>query len=413
METGLVWPRERFREPHRAALQTGRARIAIQMKIDDVFALTIEIGIFPAAGRRDRPGNDRVDPGPGFFLQWHSILAIRWNRIEYHAICVSPARAARHAHDDEPVLRVGQFPVRQFQHRARGEVQHVALAAIFDLPGQRYLAAQLRLLLRLVLVLTRRSPRIGFAVRRAVVVDRADRLDRIRYCRFRVERTDRIGRRHGRRTHFERADRLDAVGIQPAVRPVCDHQALGIAAVVRIVVAEAHTLAPLPFVAHEPDTRASAQSRDERQIVLVPLHHETALAVGPIQREFEIGEDLVEIVLPQNPLDDLRNARVEEEPALRRIAQQRQSRLQHDFVQRLVAVRSLQRKARHYTLHAPRCFRLTPSVLRRRLNDERAHPHQEFATRQVTARMRELDRVPGRLADSACAFELVHVRECG
>jgi len=197
------------------------------------------------------------------------------------------------------------------------------------------------------------------------------------------------------------------------VRPVCNRQALGIPAVVRIVVAEAHPLAAFPFLADEPDARAAAQSRDERQIVLAPLHHEAALSIGSVQLEFETRENLVELVFPQDLLDDLGNAHVEEEPALRRIAQQRQTRFQHDLVQRLIAVGGLQREARHHALHAPRLLRPAPSVTRRRLNDECTHPVQKFTARQVVTGMGEPDRVLRRLADPTLAIEFVDVRKRG
>ncbi|CAB3772897.1 hypothetical protein LMG29739_06341 [Paraburkholderia solisilvae] len=405
---------ERLRQPHRAAVEPRRARVAIEMQVDDVAALFIQIRITPvpvrAAGRRDAPGHHAVHARPRVFEQRQPVQPVRRDRREPDPIAAAARRAARHPHRQQPVLRVGQLAIRQLQHAARREIGHVAAAAVFDLRGVRRLAAQPRLVVRVVGMPVRRAPDIRFARGGAVVPDLVRAVDRLIRCALGAEGAHRVARRDGRRVHLERIDRFDASAFQPAGLAVCDRQRR-VAAVVRQVVAEAHLLAAPARLAHVPDARAAAQPRDEREVVLVPLHHELALAVSAIQVEVERREQPVEAVLAQDLRDDLRVAHVEEEAALRRVAQQRHARLQHDLVGGFVHTAAEQRKAGRDTAHAPLGLGRAPRRVRR-LDDEARRLVQVFVARQVVPRVREADHVTRRLADRAFTVKREHPGLC-
>ena len=201
----------------------------------------------------------------------------------------------------------------------------------------------------------------------------------------------------------------------PAFR-VKRHAQAGLASIVRQVVAEAHDLAMFAFFLDEPDAGAPAQTRNECKVALVPLHDEFARLVLSIQLEIETCLNRIETVFAQNLLDDFRKAQVQEEPAFRGIAQEREARFEYDFISRLVAIAGKLVEGGNDALNlAARAIRRCQAGQAWWLNCESGGAVQIIGAGQIGQRMRERDCKAPRLADRFDAIEAhdTHVFRAG
>ncbi|CAE6885329.1 hypothetical protein R70199_02785 [Paraburkholderia domus] len=178
METGLPCARERLRQSHRAAFQPRRALVLIRMDVHDIGTLRVQIRVLVPARRGNRARDDPFDFGPRIFQQRQPIQPVRRNRGEFDAVRLLARCAAFHAYREQPVLSIGQCPVRELEDATGREVQHVARAAIHHLCGHGRLAPQQCFCLRVILAQIRRAPGISLTIGGAVLCDLVGRFDR-------------------------------------------------------------------------------------------------------------------------------------------------------------------------------------------------------------------------------------------
>ena len=142
------------------------------------------------------------------------------------------------------------------------------------------------------------------------------------------------------------------------------------------------------------------------EVGLVPLHDEFALFVLSIQLEIETCLNRIETMFAQNLLDDFRKAQVEEEPAFRGIAQERETRFEYDFISRLVAITGKLVEAGNDALNlATRAIQRCQAAHAWWLDCESRGAVQIIGAGQIGQRMRERDCKAPRHADRFDAIE--------